>query len=76
MWILAVKLPNSDLNFAVYFRVDYFLYFSKEKGLKKNSKSPPSRKIHPKSRSDKFPSDLCGSLLLTIVTVHKLFWDN
>ena len=32
VWILAAKLPNSDLNFAVDFQADYFsLLFSQEK---------------------------------------------
>ena len=35
VWILVAKLPNSDLNFAVDFLVDFFLLFSKEKGPKK-----------------------------------------
>ena len=41
MWILAAKLPNSDLNFAVDFLVDFPL-FSKEKGPKKSTKKSPA----------------------------------
>ena len=42
--ILAAKLPNSDLNFAVDFWVDFFLLFlSKEKGPKKSTKKSPAK---------------------------------
>ena len=42
VWILAAKLPNSDLNFAVDFLVDFFPpIFSKEKGPKKSTKKNP-----------------------------------
>ena len=42
MWILAAKLPNSDLNFALDFWVDFLLLFSyKEKGPKNPPKNPP-----------------------------------
>ena len=61
VWILAVKLPNPDLNFAVDFEVTPV--FSKEKGPK-NAESFHS-KIHPETCWDKFPSDFCRSLVLT-----------
>ena len=35
VWILAAKLPNSDLNFALDCSVDYSSCFSKEKGPNK-----------------------------------------
>ena len=60
MWILAAKLPNSDLNFAVDFLVDFFLLSSPRKSTKKN----PQKKIHPELCSEKFPSDFCRSLFL------------
>ena len=42
MWILAAKLPNSDLNFAVDFLVDFFLLFFPRKKARKNPpKNPP-----------------------------------
>ena len=66
MWILAAKLPNSDLNFAVDFLVDFFLlFFSKEKGPKKIHQKIP-RKIHPGLCPEKFPSDFCRSLIFLI----------
>ena len=36
----AAKLPNSDLNFAVDFLVDFFLLFFQEKAEKIHKKSP------------------------------------
>ena len=36
---LAMRLPNSDLNFAV----DFLPVFSKEKGLKKSTKKSPAK---------------------------------
>ena len=42
VWILAAKLPNSDLNFTVDFGVDFFLLFSPRKKARKNPpKNPP-----------------------------------
>ena len=42
MWILAAKLPNSDLNFAVDFWVDLFLVlFARKKARNNPQKSPP-----------------------------------
>ena len=42
MWILAAKLPNSDLNFAVDFLVDFLLLFFPRKKARKNPpKNPP-----------------------------------
>ena len=42
MWILAAKLPNSDLNFAVDFSVDFFvLFFPRKKARKNPPKNPP-----------------------------------
>ena len=44
VWILAAKLPNSDLNFAVDFWGGFFPPdFSKEKGLKKSTKKSPAK---------------------------------
>ena len=65
VWILAAKLPNSDLNFAVDFWVDFFLLFvlQRKRPPKIHQKIP--RKIHPGLCSEKFPSDFCRSLFLT-----------
>ena len=42
MWILVAKLPNSDLNFAVYFWVDFcLLFFPRKKARKNPPKNPP-----------------------------------
>ena len=42
VWILAAKLPNSDLKFAVDFLVDFFLLFFPRKKARKNPpKNPP-----------------------------------
>ena len=42
VWILAAKVPNSDLNFAVDFLVDFFLLFFQGKRPEKNPpKNPP-----------------------------------
>ena len=72
MWILAAKLPNSDLKFAVDFGVDFIILFFPRK---KAPKIP--RKSHPGIWSAKFPSDFCRSLFLTKITGRKflLFWD-
>ena len=41
VWILAAKLPNSDLNFDVDFGVGFFLLFlSRKKALKTHPKNP------------------------------------
>ena len=43
VWILAAKLPNSDLNFAVDFVFYFSSFFSKEKGPKKSTKKSPAK---------------------------------
>ena len=44
VWILAAKLPNSDLNFGRGFFGGFFPpIFSKEKGPKKSTKKCPAR---------------------------------
>ena len=65
VWILAAKLPNSDLNFAGDFLVDFFLLFFPRKRPEKIHQKIP-RKIHPGLCSEKFPSDFCRSLPLII----------
>ena len=66
VWILAAKLPNSDLNFAVDFGVDFFFPSASRRKMPP-SKNPPKipHKIHPGICPEKFPSDFCRSLLLT-----------
>ena len=55
VWILAPKLPNSDLKIAVDFWVDFFLlFFSKEKGPKKSKKKNP-RQNSPGNSFGKIP---------------------
>ena len=64
VWILAAKLPNSALSFAVGFGSDISFCFVQGKGPpKKHQKF--SRKIRPEICSDKFPSDVCRGLILT-----------
>ena len=54
VWILAAKLPNSDLNFAVDFGVDLFLLFSpRETAQKKSAKKSPANP--PRNLSRKVP---------------------
>ena len=65
VWILAPKLPNSDLKIAVDFWVDFFLLSFPRKKDQKNPEKKIPRKIHPGLCSEKFPSDFCRSLLLT-----------
>ena len=65
VWILAAKLPNSDLNFAVDFLVDFSSFFCQGKRPEKIHQKIP-RKLHPALCSEKFPSDFCRSLFLTI----------
>ena len=44
VWILAAKLPNSDLNFAVDFWVDFFLlFFPRRKAPKQSTKKSPAK---------------------------------
>ena len=67
VWVLAAKLPNSGVNFAVDFWVDFILLFFPKENFKKapkihKKKSP--EKIHPGLCSEKFASDVCRSLLL------------
>ena len=41
-WILAAKLPNSDLNFAVDFLVDFFLlFYPRKKAREKSTEKSP-----------------------------------
>ena len=65
VWFLAVKLPNSDLNFAVDFWVDFFLlFFPRKKAGKNPPKNPP--KNSPRNLFGKIPrSDFCRGLFLT-----------
>ena len=65
VWILAPKLPNSDLKIAVDFWVDFFLCFFQGKRPEKIHKKIHG-KIHPGICSEKFPSDFCRSLFLII----------
>ena len=69
MWILATKLPNSDLNFAVDFWVDFFLLFFQ-------GEWPPKihSKIHLES-SEKIHSDVCISLVLIFLR-HEFLTKN
>ena len=54
VWILATKLPNSDLNFAVDFLVDFFLLFFQGKRPAKNPpKNPPQNS--PRTLFGKIP---------------------
>ena len=65
VWILALKLPNSDLKIAVDFWVDFSSCFSQGKRPEKIHQKIHG-KIHPGIRSEKFPSDFCRSLFLTM----------
>ena len=54
VWILAAKLPNSDLNFAVDFWVDFFvLFFPRKKARKNPPKNPPQNS--PRTLFGKIP---------------------
>ena len=72
VWILAPKLPNSDLKIAVDFWVVFFLLFFPRKRARKNPPKKNHGKIHPGIRSEKFPSDFCRSLLLTNRKILKV----
>ena len=54
VWILAAKLPNSDLNF-VDFGVDFLLFLSRKWPRKIHQKIP--RKLHPGVCPEMFPSN-------------------
>ena len=56
VWILATKLPNSNLNFAVDFWVDFLLLFFQGKGPKTSTEKSPA----------KFTSLTLQSLLVSI----------
>ena len=76
VWILAAKLPNSDLNFAVDFWVDFSTCcFPREKAQKIHQKI--SCKFHlgpcPENSPRIYaPSDLCRSLVST--HVENIAW--
>ena len=72
VWILAPKLPNSDLKIAVDFWVDFFSYFFQGKRPQKIHQKIHG-KIHPGIRSEKFPSDFCRSLLLILGRISRNF---
>ena len=63
MWILAAKLPNSDLKFVVDFWVDFSSCFLPRKKARKHPQKIP-REIHLGLCSEKFPSHFCRSLFL------------
>ena len=65
VWILAPKRPNPDLKIAVDFWVDFILLFFPWKKARKIHQKI-LRKLHLRLCSDKFPSDFCRSLSLTI----------
>ena len=54
MWILAPKLPNSDLKIAVDFWVDFFLLFFPRKKAQKNPPKNP-RQNSPGNSVGKIP---------------------
>ena len=63
VWILAAKLPNSDLDFAVDF---FLLFFFARKTARKNpSKNPPQNS--PGKSVGKFLSDFCRSAFLDVL---------
>ena len=67
VWILAAKLPNSDLNFAVdFWSIFSSCFFQGERPEKIHQKIP--LKIHPGLNWEKFPSDFCRSLFLTVLS--------
>ena len=68
VWILAAKLPNSDLNFAVDFLCGFFLcFFPKKNAPKKSTKKSPQNS--PRNLVGKIPSDLCRDLLLSVCSI-------
>ena len=75
VWILAAKLPNSDLNFAVDFFVDFFLlFFPRRKARKNPPKNPPQNS--PRTLFGKIPLGFlhcCRSLFLKIRSTLKCF---
>ena len=67
VWILAAKLPNSDLNFAVDFSVDFFLLlFPRKKARKKSTKHPPQNSPKTLTMFGKIPLGF----------LHKPFLDK
>ena len=64
-WILAAKLPNSDLNFAVDFLVDFFLLLFPRK---------KARKVPPKNPPQNSPRTLFGKIPLGFL--QKPFLDS
>ena len=65
MWILAPKLPNSDLKIAMDFGVDFFLLLCPSKTARKN---PPK---NPRQNS---PGNSVGKIPLGFL--QKPFLDN
>ena len=78
VWILAAKLPNSELNFALdFFGGSFPSNFSKEKGQKKSTKKSPQNS--PGTLFEKFPSDFLQkpfleSLLTFFLTPETRVW--
>ena len=63
VWILAAKLPNSDLNFAVDCWVDVcLLFFSKERRPQNRNPLKNIPANSPGNLFRNFPSDFCSSL--------------
>ena len=66
MWILAAKLPNSDLNSAVDFLVDFFLlFFPRKKARKTPPKNPPQNS--PRTLFGKIPLGFLQKPFLDII---------
>ena len=83
VWILAAKLPNSDLNFAVLFWGGFFLFFlPTEEGPTKIRQRMPQQN-HPEHCLEKSPSNLCRNLVLIKHTIgnsrityhHFILWE-
>ena len=71
VWILAAKLPNSDLNFAMWFflGVDFFFLFSLQGKTAPSKKNPRQKNLpqnSPRIWSEKLPSDFRRSVFLKL----------
>ena len=58
VWIVAKNLPNSHLNFAVEFWVDFSSCFYQ------GNRSPQKKQSSPRNSFGKFPTEFCRSLLV------------
>ena len=75
VWILAARLPNSDLNFSADFLLDFFLLFFPRKKARKNpQKNPPHNS--PRTLLGKIPLGFLQKPFLELLVNYALCMET